>query len=102
MASIEGSLTADQVADHDGATFMLGIFRTRVTDGGATVSNEIAEPSEIEPGHPSWFTAPRYAKAAGLAFVEQHEDVLGFDVTRVFNGGHYRTVHTFWRGEDES
>ena len=66
--------------------FQLGVFRP----------GEIASPEELEPGHPCWFSAPRFAKAAGAALVARHPEALGFDVVKVTDG-HWRTVATVWR-----
>lgn len=66
--------------------FQLGIYRP----------GEIASPEEIEAGHPCWFSAPRYAKAAGAALIARHSDTLGYDVTKVVDG-HWRTVASVWK-----
>lgn len=83
---IEGALTAAQAADAR-SCFMLGILD----------DHQIKNPEEIEPGFPTWFEAPRFAKAAGLAFLERHPQAVGYDVSKVFDGGHYRTVETYWK-----
>lgn len=86
---LPGVLDPDSLEVRKGQPFMFRVFH----DG------EIKSPDEIEPGHPEWFAAPRYAKAAGMAFVARHADVVGFDVIKLGAYGHYRTVHTYWKPE---
>lgn len=68
---------------------MLGIF----TEGG------VENPDYLIPGFPSFYTAPRFAKAAGRRVLAEAPAALGFDVIQFTKPGssNYRTVATEMR-----
>lgn len=76
-------------ADIAAHPFMLSIL---------TADGAIDSVDEVEPGYPTWFSAPRFAKAAGAALIGRHAELVGYEVTKV-DRGHWRTVASYIRDE---
>lgn len=96
ITRIEGALYESDIPEDMSFVESRRITRAYPFQLGIMRNGEIANPDEIEAGHPTWFSAPRFAKDAGVALAARYPETLGYDIVKVVDG-HWRTVCTEWK-----